>query len=191
MKNALSRLWPWLCLAAATTLFTGFLPGAILRRRGKGGGTAGTAVAALALVIFRDAPFWAIAAATTVSFLVGLAVVGPAERLAVALWGPRRRHTGETVTTDLNETNVDEVHGLLLAAWPAWLLPANGCPRLIALAAALVLFRLLDGFKPWPIGRIEARFKGSAFGVMIDDTVAGTLAALILALAIAIAMTLC
>ena len=43
--------------------------------------------------------------------------------------------------------------------------------------AAFLLFRLFDIWKPWLVGRADAR--GDAFGVMLDDVLAGILAALV------------
>lgn len=51
----------------------------------------------------------------------------------------------------------------LLALYPGWI-------------AAFVLFRLFDIWKPWLVGRADAR--GDALGVMLDDVVAGVFAAL-------------
>jgi phosphatidylglycerophosphatase A len=45
--------------------------------------------------------------------------------------------------------------------------------------SAFILFRILDIWKPWPIGVIERRLKGGA-GVMMDDVAAGLIAALLL-----------
>lgn len=57
----------------------------------------------------------------------------------------------------------------ILAMWPGWF-------------AAFVLFRLFDIWKPWLVGRADAR--GDALGVMLDDVIAGVFAALgVLALA--------
>ncbi|MCW8845653.1 MAG: phosphatidylglycerophosphatase A [Gammaproteobacteria bacterium] len=42
-----------------------------------------------------------------------------------------------------------------------------------------VLFRLFDIFKPWPIREIDHRL-GGGLGIMVDDTVAGVFAGLIL-----------
>ena len=47
---------------------------------------------------------------------------------------------------------------------------------------ALVLFRLFDIWKPWPIRRLEALPEGT--GVMLDDVAAGVLA-LVVGLAVA------
>lgn len=175
----------WLALCLSSTLFSGFLPGWIARRPGKAGGTAGALVALGLQCALLDAS-WIIPAAITVgSFLLGVLAVGPAERFMVARWGPRKRHTGETVTSDFNETNIDEVHGQFLAGLPVWLVDAPPDRRVLALVVAFVVFRIFDTTKIWPVKQVEARFKGTAFGVMIDDTVAalpGTFAAALILL---------
>jgi phosphatidylglycerophosphatase A len=60
---------------------------------------------------------------------------------------------------------IDEAWGMLAAmygfAWGDW-------PRLIA---AILLFRLFDIVKPWPIGRLQDIH--GAWGVMLDDLAAG------------------
>lgn len=72
----------------------------------------------------------------------------------------------------------DEVVGVWLALalvpteWP-WVL------------AAVLLFRLLDITKPWPIGWADRRFKG-AFGTLFDDALAGVLTAAAMVLALAV-----
>lgn len=66
----------------------------------------------------------------------------------------------------------DEVAGQAIACFPVVL--AGGDWR--GLLAAFVLFRLLDIFKPGPVGRAE-RLPG-ALGILMDDVVAGLLAAL-------------
>ena len=48
-------------------------------------------------------------------------------------------------------------------------------------ALALVLFRLFDIFKPWPIRKLEALPEGT--GIMLDDIAAGLLALLVGAIA--------
>lgn len=50
------------------------------------------------------------------------------------------------------------------------------------IAAAFVLFRLFDIWKPWPVSWADRTIKGG-FGVMLDDAVAGVYAALVLSLA--------
>jgi len=44
---------------------------------------------------------------------------------------------------------------------------------------AFLLFRLFDVLKPWPIGFIDKQV-GGGFGIMIDDVLAGVMAALVL-----------
>jgi phosphatidylglycerophosphatase A len=70
---------------------------------------------------------------------------------------------------------IDEVSGqwiALIALRPDWL----------HAILALILFRLFDIWKPWPIRRLEALPEGT--GIMLDDVAAG-----ILALAVARAMS--
>ena len=58
----------------------------------------------------------------------------------------------------------DEIVGFMLVAV---LIP----PGWAWLAAAFVVFRFFDIFKPWPIGWLERRTHGG-FGIMLDDVVA-------------------
>lgn len=67
---------------------------------------------------------------------------------------------------------LDEVLGMYLA-----LLFLS--PSLPWAAAAFLLFRLLDIFKPWPVSLMEKRFTGGA-GILMDDLVAGAITAFIL-----------
>lgn len=48
--------------------------------------------------------------------------------------------------------------------------------------AGFVLFRFFDIIKPWPIKWLDSKVKGG-FGIMIDDLIAGAMAALILQVA--------
>ena len=67
---------------------------------------------------------------------------------------------------------LDEVLGMYLA-----LLFLS--PSLPWIAAAFMLFRLLDIFKPWPVSLMEKRFAGGA-AILLDDLVAGAMAGFIL-----------
>ena len=69
----------------------------------------------------------------------------------------------------------DEVVGYLIAMLAA---PAGWLWAL----AGFVLFRLFDIWKPWPIRLVDRRVKGG-FGIMLDDALAGALAAVILSFA--------
>ncbi|WP_323775642.1 phosphatidylglycerophosphatase A [Leisingera sp.] len=85
---------------------------------------------------------------------------------------------------DPSEIVVDEVAGQWIAIWavslPAWL---HGLP-VTALwpgwVAAFLLFRLFDILKPGPVGWAD-RQEGP-FGVMMDDVIAGIMAAIGVAL---------
>ena len=47
----------------------------------------------------------------------------------------------------------------------------------LAMAAGFLLFRLFDILKPWPVSWADHRVRGG-FGVMLDDIIAGVLAAI-------------
>ncbi len=68
---------------------------------------------------------------------------------------------------------IDEVAGQLFALI---LTPAFGTHAWAHAALALLLFRLFDIFKPWPIRTLEALPAGT--GIMLDDVAAGLLALL-------------
>ena len=72
---------------------------------------------------------------------------------------------------------------------PGWFVADEGAGMLLALAAlpgpgwvgvllAFALFRVLDIAKPWPVSWADAQ--PGAFGVMLDDILAGGIAALLL-----------
>jgi len=72
-------------------------------------------------------------------------------------------HTGEK---DPSRIVIDEVAG----QWLGLLVLPDG---VLYIAAAFILFRLLDIIKPWPIWQLEKFPKG--WGVMLDDMLAGAL----------------
>ena len=81
---------------------------------------------------------------------------------------------------------IDEVVGQWVALLPVAFGAHNAGvdPLLLwpGIVAAFALFRLFDVWKPWIIGKVDAR--GDAAGVMLDDVLAGIFAALgVLALA--------
>lgn len=67
---------------------------------------------------------------------------------------------------------LDEVLGMYLA-----LLFLS--PSLPWVAAAFMLFRVLDILKPWPVSLMEKRFTGGP-AILLDDLMAGAMSALIL-----------
>jgi phosphatidylglycerophosphatase A len=70
---------------------------------------------------------------------------------------------------------IDEVVGQLIALWPAAL--GSASPRSpLLLAVGFLAFRLFDIWKPGPVRWAERNFAGGT-GVMLDDVLAGLLAA--------------
>ncbi len=67
----------------------------------------------------------------------------------------------------------DELAGFLVTMIPA-------PPSWVWVAAGFVLFRLFDIWKPWPISWADRKVKGG-LGIMLDDLLAGLVAAGILA----------
>lgn len=76
---------------------------------------------------------------------------------------------------DAGEIVIDEVAGQWLALVPFYFFKGS----LLGYAAAFLLFRLFDIWKPWPIGFLDKHVSGG-FGVMVDDLVAGIFAAAVL-----------
>lgn len=169
----------WIALAISSGLFTGFV-GSLVGKPGKAGGTAGSVVVLIIQLWLLSAGLGVHVSLMLCSFFVGWIVCGPGERLMLELWGPRKRHTGEEVIGDFNETCVDEVHGQFLAALPLWIWNDWPLGRIPWLLVAFVIFRICDAKKPWPVNVIEQRFKGTTFGIMIDDTIAALLPVIIL-----------
>jgi phosphatidylglycerophosphatase A len=157
LPNTRKTRWAW---ALATFFGAGY---------GKPGpGTYGSCAAVLlwyaAAHAFHPGPH-ALAVATTIAAILITAIGIPAStivaREADRLGLPGSKDPGFVV--------VDEVAGQLFALilmrpdWQHALL-------------ALLLFRLFDIFKPWPIRRLEALPDGT--GIMLDDVAAGLLALL-------------
>ena len=67
---------------------------------------------------------------------------------------------------------VDEVIG-------QWIAVVALPPAAVYYVSAFVLFRAFDILKPWPIGWLDRRVRGPA-GVILDDVLAGVLAAIVL-----------
>lgn len=84
---------------------------------------------------------------------------------------------------DPGEVNIDEVLGQWLTYLPLGL--ASGRADVLWLLVGLGLFRLFDIAKPWPVRAAETWLPGG-LGVMLDDAVAGLLAAVLLAVLLAL-----
>lgn len=66
----------------------------------------------------------------------------------------------------------DEIAGLLITMW---FVPFSWFTLLIG----FILFRVFDIIKPWPIKWVDQKVSGG-FGIMLDDVLAGVLAAAVL-----------
>ena len=100
--------------------------------------------------------------------------------VAVAGWLATRAAIGDVADHDPPEIVVDEVAGQWVALWPlsaglwlsdadAWNFPWHGW------VIAFVAFRIFDMWKPWPVSWADRR--ENALGVMLDDLLAGLMAA--------------
>lgn len=108
------------------------------------------------------------------------AVVGAiAVVYALGLWATAQETEG-TDNHDPSEIVVDEVVGQWLALLPVLFGAANNGVPMLALwpgwIAAFVLFRFFDITKLGPVGWADRR--GDPTGVMLDDVIAGILAAI-------------
>ena len=124
-------------------------------------GTAGSLIGLAAAILVAQWGAWAAAAITAVVVVAGVWICGEgARRLGV--------HDHPAIVWD-------EIAGMMIAMLAA--------PQGWGWAAlAFALFRLFDIVKPWPIREIDHGMRGGA-GIMLDDVLAGILAALGLLLA--------
>jgi phosphatidylglycerophosphatase A len=120
----------------------------------------------LPIFVLFSHSFWGLACAWGALMAVGTWAAGEAERA----FG--REDDGRIV--------VDEIAGQLLALAPLLALPAPSRTSLFAVVTGFVAFRGFDIAKPGPVRWAERRFRGG-LGVMADDTVAGALAAAVVA----------
>jgi phosphatidylglycerophosphatase A len=113
----------------------------------------------------------------------GLLGLGGLAAFAAGVWAAGAVAAGSGREDD-QRIVIDEVVGQLLTlapllALPGWR-PALDAAGLVPLVTGFVTFRVLDVWKPGPVGWAERRF-GGGLGVMLDDLVAGALGALLLA----------
>jgi phosphatidylglycerophosphatase A len=99
--------------------------------------------------------------------------------VALAVWAADLAERSFAASDD-GRIVIDEVVGQLLTLWPVVALGPAGELRSPAwLVTGFVAFRLLDIWKPGPVRWAERSFRGGA-GVVLDDVIAGLLAALLL-----------
>ena len=95
-------------------------------------------------------------------------------------WWATSAMTKGTQEHDPSEIVVDELVGQWIAifplSWAAWTMELNILALWPGWIAAFALFRLFDIWKPGPVGWADKR--DDALGVILDDVIAGVLAAL-------------
>ena len=132
-------------------------------------GTWGSAVGLIAAIgLHLAGGFWLLLVAT-------LAVS------AIGYWAVMQE-VGET-SEDPPEFVIDEVVGQWVAVWPvsfgAMIADAHIMSLYPGLIVAFAAFRVLDIWKPGPIGWADKQH--GAFGIMMDDLIAGWIGAMIVA----------
>ena len=140
-------------------------------------GTWGSAVAVpTAWVLHGVGGFPLLLAATLAVFAAGVWAVGAMTR--------------GTADHDPSEAVIDEVAGMWIALWPLsaglwfagaepWLFPWPGW------VGGFLLFRALDIWKPGPVGWADRM--NTPLGTVLDDVIAGAIAAVLVAAAAAVA----
>ncbi|WP_417721380.1 phosphatidylglycerophosphatase A [Salipiger sp.] len=145
--------------AVATFFYVGLLKPA----PGTWGSLAALPVAYALLLI---GGFWLLLAATLAAFAIGYAATR-----ALTKDGPE----------DPSWIVIDEVVGQWIALFPvgygAMLMSVDIWRLWPGWISAFVFFRLFDIWKPWLVGRADAR--GDALGVMLDDVIAGVFSAIV------------
>ncbi|WP_116131755.1 phosphatidylglycerophosphatase A [Tropicimonas sp. IMCC34043] len=137
---------------------------------------------------------WGSAAAVPLAWLLHVAGGFPLLFAATCLvfglgWWATAVHTADLGVSDPSEIVIDEVAGQWIALWPLsaglwhagvdrWIFPYPGW------IGAFLLFRLFDIWKPWPVSWADNRH--TPLGVMLDDVIAGLMAAVVVSVAAAI-----
>jgi phosphatidylglycerophosphatase A len=132
-------------------------------------GTWGSALALAIFVLFSPVGPWLYGLTLVALFFLGIWASDTAERVYQS--------------RDDRRIVIDEVEGQLVTLAPLLVLGATGSAS--ALVTGFVLFRCFDVWKPGPVRWAERRFSGGV-GVMMDDLVAGLLAAAVLGAAVAV-----
>ena len=70
---------------------------------------------------------------------------------------------------------IDELVGMWIALLPVLVIANSQYERTVYALAALVLFRLFDILKPFPISYFDRNYK-NGFGIVIDDVISGLIA---------------
>jgi len=109
--------------------------------------------------------------------------------LFAAGWWATARETAGGGDPDPGEIVVDEVVGQWIALFPlsAGLWAMGAAPAIFpwpGWVGGFLMFRLFDIWKPWPVSWADRR--PGAMGVMLDDVLAGVMAAIVVMIAAAV-----
>lgn len=184
--STLQKVIGYIGLFFSTFAFSGMILW-LFNKRGKGGGTMGSIVIGLFLLLLYQyhLQFHHLLTAVIISLIIGIPAVYIGEKFMLNTWGPAKRHTGKIVTEDFNETCIDEVHGMLIAVLPVYLCDFTFAKFFLLHLIAFFAFRFFDGKKIGPVGTIEkAKSLPSPVAVMLDDSIAGILAMVITGLVV-------
>lgn len=103
-------------------------------------------------------------------------------------WWAAAKMTAGSDDHDPSEIVIDEVAGQWIALMPVMIGAAYASVPVLALwpgwITAFVAFRLFDIWKPGPVGWADRR--PDAWGVMLDDVIAGVIAAVVVIVAAAV-----
>lgn len=145
--------------------------------------------------LLKPAPgTWGSAAAIPAAWLIHWAFGFPGLIIAtvltyyIGLWATAR-YTATTGDHDPSEVVIDEVVGMFIALAPlsAGLWHMGIEPHIFPYpgwVGGFLAFRLFDIWKPGPVGWADR--KGDAHGVMLDDVIAGVMAAVVVVAAAAL-----
>jgi phosphatidylglycerophosphatase A len=157
----------WRTSPFATAIATWFGAGFLPLVPGTWGSVATLPVVEL---LYRAAGVRTIAALAVAAALAGIPAAG-----VVA----KKRGIG-----DPSEVVIDEVAGQAISVFPVYLLAPRGRPLLFwaAVLASFFLFRVIDVWKPGPVGKLESLPGG--LGIMADDLLGGVIVAVSMAAAL-------
>jgi len=119
----------------------------------------------------------------------GFALLAPATLAVFGLgWWASAIETRGGTDPDPSEIVIDEVAGMWLALWPvslgAQMMGADILRLWPGWVVAFLAFRLFDIWKPGPVGRADRLH--TPLGLMLDDMIAGLLAAVVVVVSAAV-----
>ena len=89
-----------------------------------------------------------------------------------------RIYTTNLLEKDRSEIVIDEVIGQSISLLPLLVFEESAFTELNLCIVSLLFFRFFDIFKPYPINKFDNM--NSAFGIIFDDILAGTFAAILM-----------